>query len=383
MKITHVIDSLDPTKGGPSLSAPSLAAAQAYLGHEVTITFLRDAKLVGTPHEASVPIPHIDKVNLCEILSHKFSNKFFIQDGAQTLSRLIADSDIIHMHGVWDPILIYAGKVSLQYRKKFIFSPRGMFHPWSLMQKKWRKKLMLLLLLKKILNNCTFVHALNKIEAQAVERMKLKSPTKIYPNGVFPSQFDNLPTPGSFYNFFPSVRKRAFILFLARLHYVKGLDYVADVFAEISKKFPDIDLVIAGPDKGARNQLENKLKAHDLTDRVHIVGPLYGNKKYAALRDAKCFFLPSRQEGFSVSIIEAMAMELPVVISENCNFPELIQHKAGLVVPLNVEALEGALSAILSNNTFREKIAAAGKKLIFSKYSWYTIAQNMLVEYEK
>lgn len=383
MKIIHIIDSLDPTKGGPSLSVPSLAAAQAHLGHNVSIAFLRDGNLVGTPHEASVPIPHFNKVDLSEITSHKFSNKFFTQAGAQVLSRLIADSDIVHMHGVWDPFLIYAGKLSIQYKKKFIFAPRGMLHPWSLNQKKWRKKFMLFFLMKKILNNCTFIHALNQIEAQTVKKLNIRSPIKIFPNGIFPNQFEKLPAPGSFYKFFPSLKKRPFILFLARLHYVKGLDYVADVFAEISQKFADIDLVIAGPDKGAKKSFEKKIIAHGVKKRVHIVGPLYGEKKFAALMDAKCFFLPSRQEGFSVSIVEAMAMAVPVVISENCNFPEIAQHEAGLVSPLKRESLIDALSTIILNEQFREKIAAAGKNLIFSNYSWYTIAKNILDEYDK
>lgn len=82
---------------------------------------------------------------------------------------------------------------------------------------------------------------------------------------------------------------------------------------------------------------------------MHLVGPIYGRDKYAALVDATCFCLSSRQEGFSMAILEAMACGIPVVISENCHFPEVAQARAGLVVPLNADAVAEALLLVLQS----------------------------------
>ena len=73
---------------------------------------------------------------------------------------------------------------------------------------------------------------------------------------------------------------------------------------------------MAGPDEGARGEFEQRIAQAKLTHRVHVVGPLYGRDKFEALVDAACFCLPSRQEGFSIAITEALACSVPVVISD-------------------------------------------------------------------
>ena len=86
-----------------------------------------------------------------------------------------------------------------------------------------------------------------------------------------------------------------------------------------------------------------------LNEHVHLIGALYGEGKYATLRSASCFCLPSRQEGFSIAILEAMACRLPVVISEACHFPEVAQCGAGRVVRLEPAEIATALREVLQD----------------------------------
>ena len=95
---------------------------------------------------------------------------------------------------------------------------------------------------------------------------------------------------------------RRYVVFIARLHYKKGLDYLADAFAIVAPQSPDLDLVVAGPDEGAKSDFEDRIRRAGVGKRVHLVGPLYGPDKFAALVDCTCFCLPSRQEGFSVAV---------------------------------------------------------------------------------
>jgi glycosyltransferase involved in cell wall biosynthesis len=154
------------------------------------------------------------------------------------------------------------------------------------------------------------------------------------------------------------------------LHYKKGLDYLIEAFAITANQIPDVDLVIAGPDGGAQAQLQRDIERLKLKHRVHIVGALYGREKYEALVDAYCFCLPSRQEGFSNAITEAMACGTPVVISENCNFPEVEEAGEGSVVKLAADPIAAALISLLRSPIARDAAGRAGRAMVLERFTW-------------
>ena len=104
--------------------------------------------------------------------------------------------------------------------------------------------------------------------------------------------------------------------------------------------------MIAGPDDGARADFEHRIAEARLSHRVHLVGSLHGREKWTAFRDATCFCLPSRQEGFSVAILESLASRTPVVVSDACHFPEVATVGAGQVVELDATAVASALKRV-------------------------------------
>jgi glycosyltransferase involved in cell wall biosynthesis len=116
---------------------------------------------------------------------------------------------------------------------------------------------------------------------------------------------------------------------------------------------------------------------------VHIVGPLYGRDKIAALVDAACFCLPSRQEGFSLAVTEALACGVPPVISQACHFPEVAEVGAGEVVPLEAGAVAAALARVLSDPQRHDRMAAAGRELVASRYTWSRVAAQTVEAYRR
>src|SRR5262249_20284038 len=156
---------------------------------------------------------------------------------------------------------------------------------------------------RRMLNRARSLHLGNDDERRLTEPLGLHPKSFIIPNGIFLSEFDPLPSPGTFCEAHPELRGDPFILFLSRLHHKKGLDILADAFAIVAVKMPKVRLVVAGADDGAKHSFEQRIKALGLTRRVHLVGPLYGRQKLAALVDASSFCLPSRQEGFSIAIL--------------------------------------------------------------------------------
>jgi glycosyltransferase involved in cell wall biosynthesis len=256
-----------------------------------------------------------------------------------------------------------------------------MLNPWSLGHKSWKKKLALGLGVRGFIEQADFIHCLSRDEAALVEPLELQPPLLIFPNGIFLEEFAALPPAGSFLSSQPALRGRRFVLFLGRLHLVKGLDILAEAWQRCATEAPDVDLVVAGPDAGAGRDFASRIAVAGLADRVHLVGPLYGAEKFAALLDAECFCLPSRQEGFSVAILEALACGVPAVISEACRFPEARAAGAAEVVALDATSLADGLMRVLSDTENARAMGRAGQTLVRSQYTWPAIAESLIHAY--
>lgn len=189
------------------------------------------------------------------------------------------------------------------------------------------------------------------------------------------------PKKNKFYTLHPELNKRPYIIFLSRLHYKKGLDYLAEAFVLFCRHNQDIDLVVAGPDGGAQTEFEEIINKNGLSERVFVPGPIYGEEKFAALLDAFCFCLPSRQEGFSMAITEALACSTPVVISNDCHFPEVEQANAGYVTNLDAKEIADSWQDLALDETKRKQLSASAKKLVFENYLWEKIAEKVIEKY--
>lgn len=361
--------------------ACKLAAAQVELGARVGILSYTprkdDASIIdslrGQPGRQAVELHLIDhEVGRLESLTGRH---------AGAMARRVGDRyDVLHIHGVWEPMLAAVARVFARAGKPYVICPHGMLDPWTLTQSTTKKKIALTLWVRRLLNNALFVHMLNKDEATLCAPLGLKARFEQIPNGVSPKEFANLPAPGSFFDTLPSIRGKRYILFMSRLHFKKGLDLLATAFASVAPSLPGVDLVVAGPDGGYQGPFVEMVKAAGITDRVHLTGPIYGQRKLAALADAACFCLPSRQEGFSVAITEALATGTPVVVSKDCHYPEVTEFDLGVETTLTPEAVAKGLVETLAR-TDRDAMSARAKRLIGERFNWPMIAARSLELY--
>jgi glycosyltransferase involved in cell wall biosynthesis len=296
---------------------------------------------------------------------------------------LTAGVDVLHLHGVWDPIVKAAADVARSTSQPYAITLHGMLDPWSLRQSAPKKRIALLLGYRKMLDRACFLHALNSDEKNLIEPLALRCPVEVIPNGVFPEEIEPLPARGTFYARHAFLQGAPYVLFLGRLHYKKGLDYLAEAFAQLAREDARVRLVVAGPDGGERESFERRVWSLSTGERVHVVGPLYGSDKLAALVDAECFCLPSRQEGFSLAVTEALACGVPPIISEACHFPEVAEAGAGEIVPLEPGAIAAALRRVLSDPQRRLRMGAAGQALVASRYTWLRVAEQTLEAYRR
>jgi glycosyltransferase involved in cell wall biosynthesis len=170
---------------------------------------------------------------------------------------------------------------------------------------------------------------------------------------------------------FPALRERRFFLFLSRIHRKKGCDLLLEGFARVAEAYPDVDLVMAGPDEeGLQPQLEAQARSLGISSRVHWTGMLQGDLKWGALYAADAFVLPSHQENFGVAVVEALACGVPVIISDKVNiWPDIVQDQAGIVHPDTAEGTYQSMMRFLGMRVEeRESLVRNGLACFQARY---------------
>ncbi len=382
MRIVHVVAVLDPAKGGPPMIAAKLAAAQAGLGHDVHMVFAEDPERRTVVRASLSSIPFFDSLHMHPLPPKGLLEQVFGMGAHKYLEPLIEKADAVHLHGVWESILRVAGAICRRYDKPYLVLLNGMLDPWSLEQSALKKKVALEFGYRRMLNGAAALHLGNVDEQELIKPLGLTVPGVLIPNGVFPEEVDPLPEAGEFYAAHPELAEEPYVLFLSRLHYKKGLDHLAALFALVAREDPRVRLVVAGPDGGAQEDFETRIREAGISNRVHLVGPVYGRMKWAALVDSDCFCLPSRQEGFSMAITEALAAGVPAVISEPCHFPEVATANAGFVLPLEAQRFADAILRLLRDAALRRSMGGAGRELVMTRYTWPKIAEQTINAYQ-
>ena len=179
------------------------------------------------------------------------------------------------------------------------------------------------------------------------------------------------------------VKDKYIILYLGRIHPLKGIDLLVEAFGDIAKIREDVCLVIAGDDEvGYRSQLELQLSNLGILDKTIFTGLLNETDKVAMLGIADIFVLPSYSEGFSMSILEAMASSLPVIITDKCYFSEVGTSGAGIIVETESDQLRDALMSYFENPEKIKQMGGKGRQLVLQKYTWDKVVDEIKLIYQ-
>ena len=295
--------------------------------------------------------------------------------------------DLVHIHGLWDYAGFSAFRAAKRHNIPFVISPHGGVTERALRQKRFRKYFYMRMVQARILRSAVAIHCLGDSEVADIARLGIQAPVFVVPNGIpvdLPDIFAHVDV-SSFLARHPVLAGKRVILYLGRLHPGKGLPVLIRSFSRVAAKFPDVVLLVAGPDeRGTRGKMESELRILGIRERVVFTGFLagYGRDWVAAFSCADIFVLPSYFEGFSSAIVEAMAAGLPVVISEYCgSICEGVRNEeAGVVVPVQEEPLAEAMASLLADEQRRQRMVGAAQRL-GRRYAWPRLAQSMAAHY--
>ena len=155
---------------------------------------------------------------------------------------------------------------------------------------------------------------------------------------------------------------KKYILSLGRISKKKGFNLLIPAFSKLIREY-DLNLVIAGPDnEGYKKEVEHIVKKENLEERIIFTG-LIDDEKWSLYKKALMFVLPSYSENFGMTVVEAMACETPVVVSDKVGiYKEVENAKAGIIVKTEVDSLYEGMKQIIENEKLRNNISENGRK---------------------
>ena len=230
MRILHVIKRLDFADGGPPVIVTRLATAQVQLGHAVTVACYACPADEQSQNQLA-KLANWNKVRFLRFPQPDRLEQLIGGDAGRRLGPLVAEADVVHIHNVWETILLRTAAAARSAGKPYVVLLNGMLEPWSLNQRRWKKKLALAVAHRRMLNSSATLHVSTENERDLIAPLGLTAPSVVIPNGVALEEIESLPPPGQFIGARPRLAGRRFILFMGRLHFKKGLDYLADAFA--------------------------------------------------------------------------------------------------------------------------------------------------------
>jgi poly(glycerol-phosphate) alpha-glucosyltransferase len=293
---------------------------------------------------------------------------------------LAANLDLLHVHGLWKYPSIVSVRWGLRTEKPVIVSPHGMLEPWAMQRARWKKRVAGWFYESSHLRKAACLHAVCASEAGTIRAAGFRNPICIIPNAVdLPSQEPNeLPL------WQQSVPDGArILLYLGRLHPKKNIDALLRGWALVSAtNASDWWLVIAGWDQDGHGQELQELVRTLSIPRVVFAGPQFGPQKSASFHRAEAFVLTSHSEGLPLTVLEAMAHRLPVVVTRECNVPEALRVGAAIVVGRDPESIaEGLARLVHCSEPVRLAMGRAGRRLIEDQFVWPIIGQRILEVY--
>jgi glycosyltransferase involved in cell wall biosynthesis len=173
-----------------------------------------------------------------------------------------------------------------------------------------------------------------------------------------------------------------YILAVGTIEPRKDHPLLVRAFDAVAADDPDVHLVIAGPDGWGAEAFAHALAAAKFRDRIVRVGHVGDTERARLVRGARLFAYPSVYEGFGLPPLEAMTAGIPVVATAAGAVPEVLGSAAAIVPVGDVDALAGAIDAVLHNEDERSRLVVAGHERV-SRYSWDKCAEGLVALYRR
>lgn len=392
MRILNVTQSYAPFYefGGPPEKVRALSEGLAKLGNETTVLTAdwglerRLAELPGEPPAADSPFGK--KREVLGVKAIYLPNWLHFRAASwnpalpRYLRARLTNFDLVHIFGLYDLLGAKTAAAARQRKIPYVVEPIGMFVP--IVRSFFLKGLYHRVYGREMLQNAAAIVATAEQEKEELaaggipaEKIVLRR------NGVEgPAK---IPRPGMFRKTLALPADARLLLFLGRMSQKKSPDLLLQAFAQFAALISKAHLVYVGPDEsGMRGKLQAMAEQSGLGQRVHFAGPLTGEMKWAAYRDAEIFVLPSQNENFGNTAAEAVAAGTPVMVTRQCGIAPLLEGVAGVTVEHDAASLARALADLLQDQ-IRYQELKTGCVAAMQRLDWAQPTREMDTLYRK
>ncbi|WP_327294066.1 MULTISPECIES: glycosyltransferase [unclassified Streptomyces] len=369
MRVLHTVTLHSPTHafGGPVRVALNLSRGLRERGHEARLVALGDGFGGTLPTEVEgVPARLFRARRMLPLGFSGITSPALIA----AAGRLVRGADLVHVHLARDLVTLPVALAALRAGKPLVLQTHGMVDPSD----RLLAKALDALAVRRVLRRASAVLYLTGHERRGLEAVAPAGSgrplhlTRLV-NGV-PAQ-EARPTP-------PGPPR---VLYAARLQARKRpQDFVAAV-PEILRHHPEAEFVVAGPDEGELASVQALISELGLDGRVHCPGSLSAAEMLAELRQAHVYVLPSVDEPFPMSVLEALAAGTPAVVTHSNGLArDIADAGAGRVVAGAAELAAGVLE--LLDPGANGAASAAARKLAAEAFSMDAVLDILIGVYE-
>ena len=373
MRVLHVSSYFAPAfaYGGPPRTILGLCAALREAGVEVSV-FTTTANggddLPATSDEGST----LEGLRV-RYFPRAIPRRFFGVAGMrEALRREVPSVELVHVHGIWNVPGWLAVDACRRQGVPYVISPRGMLDPGSLVHHRMRKEIVYRLCERRNLQGASFLHATSTLEAESLRRLHIGPEVVVVPNGVL----EPLPPETADFRVRHGLPAEARVVaFLGRLHPTKRLDLLISAFRKVHRAIPDSFLVLAGRPDGI------DLRDLGLGERSLWLGELAEWEKWELLRESAVLVMCSDSESFGLSVLEALSVGVPVVVTRTCPWEEIEARECGFWVEQDAESVAEGIERILTDEARARRMSERARALVAERYRWPAIGREMARRY--
>ena len=353
MRLTHVVTlaGASGAYGGPLRVALEQCKEMMRRGHEVS--------LVAGWIDATEPPSSLEGVPARLVRVHRtvpgprFSGLFSAAMEAE-LKQVAERSDVMHVHLARDLVPLRATSAARRARTPYVVQTHGMIVADSRLQAR---------LVDSVGTRTALEGAAARLVLTEIERTALAqvtgAPTTILRNGVMLDDGLQWKAPAT-----------EDVLFLARLHPRKRVMVFAEAARILHERFPEARFTVIGPDGGDSATLNDFANAHPNIGLHLEEGALPPDEVRQRMARASLYVLPSVDEPFPMTVLEALAVGTPTIMTDSCGIAdELRARQAAVVIDHEVESLVNAVAALLDSPNELLALGQRGRAAAAELYS--------------
>lgn len=372
MKVLHVSDAIDPSRGGGTAERTfQLALALRRGGNSCTILCTE----LGLGENRRMELEGVPLIAVAT-----WFNRYLIPlISRRRIEQLVANADVIHVTGHWSMLGARVCLAAKRMGKPYVYCPAGSLRVFG--RSAWLKRIYNWLVGHRIVRGASCCLSVTELEREQFHEYGIPDERIVLiPNGVHPDP-NLVPAPEAFRTQY-DLKEKQVLLFLGRLNPIKGPDLLLEAFASLAQAHPEAILVFAGPDEEMGVSLREQVELLGLTKRVLFIGFISGQAKQDALAAADFLVVPSRQEAMSLVALEAGLCRTPVLLTDQCGFDEVEEVGGGLVVAAQAEAIAAGIDQLLSDACELPRMGERLQQLVLARYTWDGINRQVCELYK-